>query len=455
MRVRLVQVFKWVLVFTVVLISIPFEAQRTHALSSGSSAPMVDADTTSSLEAQVLFTPNGTTEWQRNHHIVITLTNFDESKPRYYARASSQNVLSDSNREWTAMKSNRVSMGFVPASGKHYFHVKGFDLNGNEVYFISEAFLADKTPPTVPVINAPKGWINTDAEISIKEGQDYDSGYNRTEYRINGGNWVVYSQPFVIKDEGQTLIEAKSMDNIENTTNIQQSTIKIDREKPTIEFNPTVFEMTHEDFILEVKGIDSASGVKRIMLPDGTWVDGDSVSYTVTDNGRYDFVAEDYAGNTITKGYTVDWIVRDVSFLKPVIGNFGDIVISDTNRINTTDVSPIKITDWRKDSAWRLEVSSTQMKLAGQNYYLPKGTLKLKSPSNVVQVEGNGISPSIGFTGSKSLDSGRITVSESNGSRGEYDIVFSEDALELVVDPSTAKVGEYNATVTWELISAP
>ncbi|PDZ94967.1 hypothetical protein CON36_30950 [Bacillus cereus] len=71
----------------------------------------------------------------------------------------------------------------------------------------------------------------------------------------------------------------------------------------TITASPTT--LTNGDVILTATGTDSEIGMKRIKLPNGTYVNGSSANYTATVNGTYSFDFEDNYGNTLTKSYTV------------------------------------------------------------------------------------------------------------------------------------------------------
>jgi alpha-tubulin suppressor-like RCC1 family protein len=65
----------------------------------------------------------------------------------------------------------------------------------------------------------------------------------------------------------------------------------------TVTKNPTT---TSQSVTIQVTSTDS-SGIKRIKLPDGTYINGSSANFTVTQNGSYTFEVEDTVGNiTVT-----------------------------------------------------------------------------------------------------------------------------------------------------------
>lgn len=66
---------------------------------------------------------------------------------------------------------------------------------------------------------------------------------------------------------------------------------------PTITRTSNLPAVTNQDITIQVQASDIETGVKRIQLPNGSWVTGTTASYTVSQNGSYKFVAEDNAGN--------------------------------------------------------------------------------------------------------------------------------------------------------------
>ncbi|MFD1705228.1 DUF6273 domain-containing protein [Siminovitchia sediminis] len=233
--------------------------------------------------------------------------------------------------------------------------------------------------------------------------------------------------------------------------------VKIDKVKPNLSIQPSTTKITHDDVVLNVTATDEGgSGVKRIKSPNGQWVNNNKASYTVKENGSYTFVVEDHAGNQSSKSYTVTNIDKTISFEKPAVSSFGSIILKDKPETISTDVTPILIKDWRDGTnQWKLDVTATPMKLVGESFTLPKGSMKLKPVASINRLDGNGSLPKKGFEETQHIDNGKITVLQSNQSRGEFSVVFPKEALELLIDPTTAKKGKYESTLTWDLISAP
>lgn len=101
-----------------------------------------------------------------------------------------------------------------------------------------------------------------------------------------------------------------------------------DTAAPTIAVSASTTAWTKENVTLTVSGSDVFSGVKSIILPDGTTVTknagkGASVSatYSVANNGKYTFKLIDYYGNIATEVYTVSNIDKTEPVLNVTSSN--------------------------------------------------------------------------------------------------------------------------------------
>jgi len=97
----------------------------------------------------------------------------------------------------------------------------------------------DTTPPvTTPYFHpaTPDGdncWFVSDVTITLKATDDL-SGVNVTYYRINSGEWEIYTKPIVIQNDGYCLVEFYSFDNAGNVENVKSFVIKVDQTPPDI-----------------------------------------------------------------------------------------------------------------------------------------------------------------------------------------------------------------------------
>lgn len=392
--------------------------------------------------------------WARSHSTTINASDSDSGiNTIQYLWTTSSNFPSSGT--FTTI-SNGSSVSAPNSTGNHYLHVRVTDNAGNTRNFSSNVFRIDRTAPTSPKISASSDWVNINQSITITSGSDNHSGVDRTEYRLNNGSWVTYNNPISITSNGETNIQARTIDNVGNISQIVNATVKIDKVNPTLTITPNTTSTTHEDVILTITATDTHSGINAIELPNGEKIYESKVTYNVKENGRYTFRAYDNAGNVTTQSYDVTNIDKTSSFDGPSISSFGTITLSEEPTVITTNITPITIRDWREGSnEWRLDVSANQMKLVGDSFYLPKGTMRLKSVSSINRVSGSGSLPTKTFSTTQVIDDGRITVVVSENSRGEYNIVFPNNALELIIDPTIAKAGKYESTIRWEFVNAP
>jgi co-chaperonin GroES (HSP10) len=71
----------------------------------------------------------------------------------------------------------------------------------------------------------------------------------------------------------------------------------------TLAQNPTAW--TNSAVQITATARDEDLSVRRIKLPNGNWQNGETVTYPVTSNGTYTFVAEDLVGNQTSKSITI------------------------------------------------------------------------------------------------------------------------------------------------------
>jgi hypothetical protein len=137
---------------------------------------------------------------------------------------------------WTTYTSNFT----ISTEGITTIEARTIDNAGNTSSTASKQAKIDKTAPTAPTISInPSSWTSGTATVTITPGTDSLSGVDKTEYRINGGSWQVYSSSFTISAEGITTIEARTIDKAGNSSTISSAQAKIDKTNPTISANPT------------------------------------------------------------------------------------------------------------------------------------------------------------------------------------------------------------------------
>lgn len=283
-----------------------------------------------------------------------------------------------------------------------------------------------------------------------------EKGTEHTPYEPNMADLVEPSNPFIFNTTKNGVYTFVAVDKAGNSIENDITINNIDTTLPVIELELNTTESTHEDIIITATATDITSGVKRIKLPDGTWVNGDNVTYTATSNGEYEFTVEDNAGNVVTKTILVDNIVRTLSMESPPnILDFEKVILNDKTEKVSIPIKPIIISDWRdKDNNWKLSVSASQLKHSEDDYELPKGTINIKGIDKINRLEGNENMPINSILTTVAIDDGQVEVVRGNQSRGKYELVFLDDAIEIVINPYVVKRGKYKSTITWEIVNS-
>lgn len=173
----------------------------------------------------------------------------------------------------------------------------------------------DNTAPTVAVSANTTSWTNGNVTLT---GTATDAGSGVKRIQDPGGNWYsVASRAYTVSANGTYTFTAE--DNAGNVGSKAFTVSNIDKAIPTgtISGNPTAWQNTNAT--LSFSATDTGgSGVRRVRVAGGTWVNGASTSLTATGNGTYSFEVADNAGNLRTVSATVTKIDK-VAPTAPVI----------------------------------------------------------------------------------------------------------------------------------------
>lgn len=213
-------------------------------------------------------------------------------------------------------------------------------------------------------------------------------------------------------------------------------------------------ELSNDNLVIEKLGKQGWIEIKDIKVFEQKDIT-DTKQLEVALNGTYHFIVEDNAGNITRESYTVNNIEYTLSMSNPVIDDFDTVYLEEAPKIVSTNILPLYISDWRDEPNWRLSVSAEPLKLVGESFNMPVGTIKINGLSKISRLIGNGAMPTKTFLNDTILDDGAIELVRGINSRGKYELTFPEDALEVIIDPSVAKTGNYRSTITWELVSSP
>ncbi|NFA61295.1 hypothetical protein EXM63_06455 [Clostridium botulinum] len=164
----------------------------------------------------------------------------------------------------------------------------------------------------------------------LSKGIDYndiisivsDNGKNNDKKFIVMKNGTLYN--FDGQLTGVQLTDAAIHDIRDESDFTFDDTEPKDKEAPEINLIGIPEDWTNKYFTITVKATDNTK-VKSIKLPDGTFINGDTGTFTIKENGTYSFVAEDEAGNTKTKELKVSNIDK-VAPTKPSITRIEDSI---------------------------------------------------------------------------------------------------------------------------------
>jgi hypothetical protein len=130
----------------------------------------------------------------------------------------------------------------------------------------------DETPPTVTATLDPpepngdpapgyEGTYNTPVTVTL-DAIDEGSGVDTVEYALNGGDWVVYTEPFTIEDEGAHTVAYRASDVAGNTS-----------EPASVEFEIKADACAGSDLSETVVMRDIDSGVENRDRGDGCTIE--------------------------------------------------------------------------------------------------------------------------------------------------------------------------------------
>jgi len=179
----------------------------------------------------------------------------------------------------------------------------------------------DTTPPVTTIsFDPPKpdgenGWYVYSVLVTLKAKDDM-SGVNATYYRINEGDWNVYTKWIEVEEEGIYVIEFYSVDNAGNVEDVNSSEFKIDNKDPFIHVDGV--KINRYKYKFTATCIETMSGMDSVeFYCDGeliftdyeepyewVWKDSDGVDIIgMKTRGpgdhSFDFIAYDKAGNDV------------------------------------------------------------------------------------------------------------------------------------------------------------
>ncbi|WP_339838672.1 fibronectin type III domain-containing protein [Paenibacillus sp. FSL R7-0272] len=138
----------------------------------------------------------------------------------------------------------------------------------------------DRTAPTPPLISLnPAEWTKESVVVTLTEGADDASGIALTQYKVGeSAQWIDYKTPFILKDEGVTVIYARSIDRASNVSALTSTVARIDKtapEQPVIQLSEADWTREDVSFVI-TSGTDEGSGTSKTqyrLTEHGPWLD--------------------------------------------------------------------------------------------------------------------------------------------------------------------------------------
>lgn len=211
----------------------------------------------------------------------------------------------------------------VTANGTYNFILE--DHVGNKRTYPVTITNIDKTKPNVTTQIQPNSWTNTPVTILWNATDDL-SGVesvilpDTTKVTTTNGAYTVTENgtyTFIVED------------NAGNTNTYQITIENIDTTPPqlTAKTNPDTWVI--DTTYIEWNASDKESGIKEVILPDGTKQAQEAGTYQVWENGTYTFIARDNAGNTTI----VNHIVNNIDTTPPVLNTIIEPVEWDDSKV--------------------------------------------------------------------------------------------------------------------------
>jgi hypothetical protein len=207
----------------------------------------------------------------------------------------------------------------------------------------------DVTPPTTAIKTVPSNgkvgeWYSSDVTVSFNSTDDI-SGVGKTIFRINGGDWNLYTQPLELH-EGIYIVEYYSSDKAGNEEVVKSEVIKIDQTAPYTDTSKLPVSWTNSEVIVSLNAWDKASGVAftEYRINGGEWSTYKG-PIVFSEEGRFeiDYRSVDMAGNVeVMKSFGVK-----MDQTNPLLDfTFDQSIITDKNH----KLIPIKVAVKAEDS---------------------------------------------------------------------------------------------------------
>jgi hypothetical protein len=217
------------------------------------------------------------------------------------------NVSTDGGSSWQEVEgteswSSAWDTTIVP-DGDYQLCTRARDVAGNVETHPCITIHVDNTAPSTSASPSgtagSSGWWRSRVSVALSASDGAGIGVAGIQYRVDGGAWQDYAEPFAVAGDGAHTVEYRSTDYLGNTETTRSFQVRIDTLPPvtrsaitgTLGLNGWYTDTVTATLIAG----DATSGVDAVFLDGQTYAT--PVTYTV--DGRYDlpFYATDVAGN--------------------------------------------------------------------------------------------------------------------------------------------------------------
>ena len=284
----------------------------------------------------VSFTPNGNTTYQTEHIVQVNVqADFEIDEIKYMWSNEVSGISEETIRNQGLDCTNNENIVKSEVTGDDwYLWVLTTDEAGNTIVTRSNVFYFDNEIPEKPTItaNIENGDItNKEVELNI-QGNSTLSGLKNYEISLDNGNsWEEFMEGTRItaSNEGKYNIIARTVNNVGTKgENSETFLFTIDKTKPNI-----VYPQEGEQYVEVVPEIQDENAFKVELKRNNI-----TINYTyndkITNNGEYELIVTDEAGNTSTVNFTIRNVYPEIKF-----STYGDSTYSKEHKttVNVID----------------------------------------------------------------------------------------------------------------------
>lgn len=195
------------------------------------------------------------------------------------------------------------------------------DLAGNILAEPYTEYSTPMIPPVTTVSGIDADWHSTDVTVTLTCTDTGGSGCYKTYYSLDGGTTYQEGNTVIVSTEGENIIIFYSEDSAGNIeTGKESEPVKIDKTQPVITlgtYNST--DWTNQDIVVTAS------------TNEGTL---NTTSHTFTENGSFDFIATDKAGNITTETVIITNIDKTPPTISPNISNDGVLTVTSSDTLS-------------------------------------------------------------------------------------------------------------------------